>query len=648
LRARRAVVPLPLGGIPIMVEFRILGPLEVIKHDRALALGGPKQRALLTILVLHRREVLTTDRLIDELWSDRAPATAAKTVQVYVSNLRKSLGDGLLMTKGRGYVLDVASAQVDVDRFEALVADGRQALEDGDARRASDRLREALVLWRGPPLAEFAYEPFGRSEAARLEEEYLAAVEDRVDADLALGRHSTLIGELEALVREHPFKERLHAQLMLALYRSGRQADALEHYRQARRTLIDELGIEPAPELRKLERAILNQDPALQPPSRGSGRNRIAARRGGPLLAVIIGAVLLLLAAVAAALTDNHDARVAITAHPAGLMVAIAPATDRTLSAIPVGRAPGDIAVGGGSVWVLSDDDLTISQVNPQAREVVNTFAAGAGPLRLTYGDGSLWVGSIAGRPLLNPDLASLVRIDPTATSLPAQTISLPRRVLNTIYDEGNDASWAKKLAVGNGVIWVASSDGSVYRIDPRTGRRVATIHGLHSGSVALDPTGVWALGADVDRGYISLISARANSVVTRMTVPSANIGAATVGDGALWFTGHDQGAHGAITGIGQESLWRVRVGDTAHVNLGLGLGTPGIALGDGSIWVINPGADTVIRVNPTTLRVLKTIGLPGPPGGIAFDDGVVWVSVTTAYSSTGGIAQPHPENLIR
>jgi DNA-binding SARP family transcriptional activator/DNA-binding beta-propeller fold protein YncE len=632
-----------------MVEFRILGPLEVVNHDRALALGGPKQRALLAILVLHRGEVLATDRLIDELWGERAPATAAKTVQVYVSNLRKALGHGLLVTKGRGYVLDVTAEQVDLDRLRALASQGHQALEDGDAPRASDRLREALALWRGPPLAEFAYEPFGRSETARLEDEYLAAVEDRVDADLALGRHATLIAELDALVCEHPFKERLHSQLMLALYRSGRQADALEHYQQTRRMLIDQLGIDPGPELRELERAILNQDPALQQPSRGSVRDRVPSRRRGPLTVVIIGAVLLLLAAVSAALINNHTARVAITTHPAGLMVAIAPATDRTVTAIPVGRAPGDIAVGGGSVWVLSNDDLTISQINPQTREVLNTFAAGAGPLRLAYGDGSLWVGSIAGRPLLNPDLGSLVRIDPTATSLPAQMITLPRRVLNTIYDDGNDATWAKKLAVGNGVVWVASSDGSVYRIDPGRGRIVKTIHGLHSGSVALDPTGVWALGADIDRGYISLISARTDSVITHMTVPSANIGGATVGDGALWFTGHDEGAHGAITGgIGQESLWRVGVGDTTHVNLGLSTGAPGIALGAGSVWVINPGADTVIRVDPVTLHVLKIIQLPGTPGGIAFDDGVVWVSITTAYTSSGGIAQPHPENLLR
>ena len=203
-----------------MVEFRILGPLEVVEHDQRLVLGGPKQRALLAILLLHRGEVVSTDRLSDELWGERPPASAAKTVQAYVSNLRRALGDGLVVTRGHGYVLQTERGQLDVDRFEALVDAGRTSLGEGDARPASERLREALALWRGPPLADFAYEPFAQAETARLEEARSAALEDRIDADLALGRHAALVGELEALVREHPLRERLQGQLMLALYRA--------------------------------------------------------------------------------------------------------------------------------------------------------------------------------------------------------------------------------------------------------------------------------------------------------------------------------------------------------------------------------------------------------------------------------------------
>jgi DNA-binding SARP family transcriptional activator len=208
-----------------VLDFRILGPFEVLDGDRLVALGGPKQRALLVVLLLRRGEVVSRDRLIDELWGERPPATAAKTVQVYVSNLRKALGDGVLLTRGQGYLLQATPGQIDADRVAALVREGRAGFGDGDPQRASDRLREALALWPSPALADFAYEPFAQGEIARLGEERVAALEDRIDADLALGRHAALIGELELLVGEHPLRERLQALLMLALYRSGRQAE---------------------------------------------------------------------------------------------------------------------------------------------------------------------------------------------------------------------------------------------------------------------------------------------------------------------------------------------------------------------------------------------------------------------------------------
>src|SRR5204863_1907948 len=179
---------------------------------------------LLAVLLLHRGETVSTDRLLDALWGGQAPASAAKVIQGHVSHLRKALGDGLLATHGHGYVLQTAAGQVDLDRFEALVAEGRRALQAGEARIASERLGDALALWRGPPLADFSYEPFALTEIRRLEEAELAALEDRIDADLALGEHTRLVSELDSLVRQHPLRERLQAQLMLALYRCGRQA----------------------------------------------------------------------------------------------------------------------------------------------------------------------------------------------------------------------------------------------------------------------------------------------------------------------------------------------------------------------------------------------------------------------------------------
>ncbi len=242
----------------------MLGPLEVADdRGRQLVLGGRKQRSVLAILLLHRGEVVSTERLIDELWGERAPARATKTVQVYVSNLRKALGDGVLLTRAGGYTLVGERVDLDVDRFHSLADAGRRALADNDPGRAQELLRDALDLWRGPALADFAYEPFAQREITRLQDVRLAAVEDRIDAELALGVDAALVGELEALVCEQPLRERLRGQLMLALYRAGRQADALAAYRRAREYLSSELGLEPGPKLRALQVAILNQDRSL-------------------------------------------------------------------------------------------------------------------------------------------------------------------------------------------------------------------------------------------------------------------------------------------------------------------------------------------------------------------------------------------------
>jgi predicted ATPase/DNA-binding SARP family transcriptional activator len=250
-----------------VIEFRILGALEAVDQDGPVALGGPQQSSLLAVLLLHRDHPVSSDRLIDALWGEQPPPSAIKIVQGYVSNLRKVLGDGLLVTRGRGYVLHTQPGQIDVDRFTSLVAEGRRALGEGDAGSAAARLREALALWRGPPLADFAYEPFAQSEIAGLDEARLVALEARIDADLALGRDTQLVGELEALTIDQPTRERFAGQLMLALYRSGRQADALQVYQRTRIHLSEELGLEPGPALRTLQSEILSQARSLQAPT---------------------------------------------------------------------------------------------------------------------------------------------------------------------------------------------------------------------------------------------------------------------------------------------------------------------------------------------------------------------------------------------
>jgi len=247
------------SGTRLALDFRILGPLEVVADGRVVTLNAAKPRALLVILLLHAGEPISSDRLIEALWAGHPPATAGKVLQTYVSQLRKALGEGKIVTGPAGYELRVEPGGLDLHRFERLVTEARGA----EPPAAAQSLCEALALWRGPALVEFAYEPWAQGEIGRLEELHLSALQDRIDADLALGSHGELVGELERLVAEHPLAERLRGQLMLALYRSGRQAEALDAYRSARATLVEQLAIEPGSALRHLERAILDQDPEL-------------------------------------------------------------------------------------------------------------------------------------------------------------------------------------------------------------------------------------------------------------------------------------------------------------------------------------------------------------------------------------------------
>ena len=248
------------------MEYRVLGPLEVLDTGGPLPLGGVKQRALLALLILNANHVVPRERLIDELWGDEAPETAVKSVQVYVSQLRKLLPEGSLVTRAPGYMLEVEAEAVDLIRFERLVREGRSALAAGAPNRAADTIREAVALWRGPALTEFAAERFAQLEGGRLDDLRLGALENRIDADLQLGRHAEVTGELEMLIASHPHRERLRAQLMLALYRSGRQSEALDVYRNLRTTL-DEIGIEPSENLQRLERQILNHDTEIDAPA---------------------------------------------------------------------------------------------------------------------------------------------------------------------------------------------------------------------------------------------------------------------------------------------------------------------------------------------------------------------------------------------
>ena len=241
------------------LEFCILGPLEVRVDDQPVALGGKRQRAVLAALLLQAPRVVSTDRLVSDLWGGQPPKTAATSLHNLVSQLRRLLGPDVLVTQAPGYLLQVSSEQIDAFRFERALRDARHF--PPDERR--DLLGRALALWRGPALAEFAFDDFAQAEIRRLDELHLAALAERIDADLELGHHGEVVGELEALVRAHPLRETFRRQLMLALYRSGRQAEALDAYQDARSRFVDELGLEPGPELRQLQAEILRHDTGI-------------------------------------------------------------------------------------------------------------------------------------------------------------------------------------------------------------------------------------------------------------------------------------------------------------------------------------------------------------------------------------------------
>lgn len=603
-----------------MVEFRILGSLEVVEHDQPLAIGGPKQRALLAILLLHRGEVVSTDRLSDELWGERPPASAAKTVQAYVSNLRRALGDGLLVTRGHGYVLQTAPGQLDVDRFEALVDAGRTALGEADNRRASERLREALALWRGPPLADFAYEPFAQAEAARLEEERLAALEDRIDADLALGRHAALVGELEALVREHPLRERLQGQLMLALYRSGRQADALERYQQARRKLTDELGIEPGPELQELERRILNQDPELGGPSRRLPRPP-TRRRGALLLA--LGGLILAGAAAAAVLSLGGGTSGAPLLPAVDHVGVIDPRTGAVLASVSVAGAPARLATDGREVWVGGDTSQALQRIDPRSPGTVapvNGF-----PSDLVMGEGSLW--------MVDALRGTLVKVNPAYGTVAARTTLTGAAREVAVSDRAAFDPWS--VAADAGGVWVSDGSPWLYRVDAGSGQLSRRVNlGSPIDGVAATGGMLWAISGPA-ASVLRLDPARGTVTqpipIARRRLEAPFPVAIALGAGFVWVLNANTGTVTKIDPYmgGVESTITIGV-DRGPLRLAAGAGAAWVADGDGTLARIDPSSDAV-RYFPIA-HGLTDVAVAG---------GRVWVTARPGPGPQAGAGAP-------
>ena len=580
------------------MDFRVLGPLEVAADGRQLPLGGGRQRAVLAVLLLHRGEVVSFDRMVDELWGERPPETAVKTVQVYVSRLRRVLGQGVLETRGGGYVLLVGPDEVDADRFEQLAREGRRTLDAGDARGAAQLFRTALDLWRGAALDDFAYEEFARNEIARLEDLRLSVLEDRIDADLDRRRHAALVPEVESLVAEHPTRERLRGQLMLALYRSGRQAEALESYRDARRALDRDLGLEPGPELQQMERAILTQDPALTaPPRRDNGS--APARHGGILL--LVGGGLLLAAAVAAVIAITADGGSANADAPANSLAVIDPISNDVVTTVPMGLQPADVAPKGDSVWVANAGDDSVTEVDTGANAAVGTTSPGVGVAGLAAGAGAVWVGTSRG--------SEVVRMDPVVGSI---------RSIRLAPGPGDLSLGAvSPVAVGYGSVWVVSAEGAIARLDPERGQVVGEISAGNSpSSIATGAGAVWVTD-DADNTVSRIDPTSANAVTATAPVGQEPTGVA-VGAGAVW-----------VANTQDDTVARIDP-ETAGVveTIPVGARPTGIAADAGAVWVANSLDGTVSRIDPETNRVDTTIDIGEAPQEVAVADGRIWVSV--------------------
>jgi YVTN family beta-propeller protein len=606
------------------MEFRILGPLEVDNARGPIRLGGPRQRALLVLLLLHRGEAMSTDRLVESLWGERAPPAAVKTVQTYVSQLRRALGDGVIATRGHAYVLECDAGSVDSDRFGALVTDGRELLDAGEPSRAADRLRAALALWRGPPLADVAYEEFAQQEIARLGELRISATEDRIEAELAAGRAAELVPELEALVREHPVRERLRGQLMLALYRTGRQADALAAYQDARRRLTEELGLEPGPALRELQRAILTQDAALGRPSRA--RPPARGRRGAVLLAA--GGALVLVAALAAALLAlrGSEGTARLSAVAPNSVGVIDPRSGDLVAEVPVGAGPVAVAVAAGDVWVANGGDQTLSRVDPRRRSVVGTVGTGRVPADVALGGGAVWVANAT----TGNTVAAVSRIDPLSGAASAV------RVRNGSLDDFAPPT-PSVLAVGAGRVWandvrnrVASfAIGRPHAVDRFGLGAEDSVDGLVFAAGSL-----WAASSASDRLF--RIDPLRRVVVAEIPIAAAGQRVAgpyglAAGFGSIWVADSLAGSVSRVDPRLNAVTATIRVGRRPTR----------LAAGEGAVWVLNATDRTISRIDPRTNAAGPAIRLGGLATDVAAGAGAVWVTVAGGTPAPATVTTP-------
>jgi DNA-binding SARP family transcriptional activator/DNA-binding beta-propeller fold protein YncE len=627
----------------VLVEFRILGPLELLDEGEPVPLGRLKERIVLAVLLLHANEVVSRERLIDELWGESPPPTARKAVNVHLSQLRKTLarnGDDPIATTAGGYRLALEPDQLDSARVQRLLAAARERVAAGELEAAGELLSGALALWRGPTLAGLQLESLGRDEVEQLDELRLTALMDRIDCKLALGRHEDVLGELHLLVREHPLRERLRAQLMLALYRADRQAEALEAYQQTRQILVEQLGIEPSVALQRLQQGILCHDPALErstgisdanglgttgpfrqqstaldplpsAPRRLRGRRRHlgaaapaapgpraepAPRPNAKALAVAVAIIVVAGASAGAIVLTRGNARASrLVAVAANSVAKIDASSGRVLADLPVGDTPVALVASKKSLWVVNRGDRTVSRIDTRTGRVRalggSTFAYDIA----AAADGNVWIS--------DSHRSSVVRMNSGTEGFPSgsaapETVQVPGR--------------AGPVAAGGGYLWVGE----------------AAFQSLLSS----DPTGVSAVAR------IDLRTHRLTSVVRLPQVPIAII----VAYGSTWVVNWNN------------SLSVIRPGSTRPQTISLPLqpndAALAIASGLGSVWIVSRNG-SVLRVDPDSLRVVARVRPRSPEAtpnsfGIAVAGGYVWM--TNRASSTVSQIDPSTNRIVR
>jgi DNA-binding SARP family transcriptional activator len=632
------------------MEFRILGPLEAAGAAGPIPLGSRKQRAVLAILLLRANEVVSYDRLIDDLWGECPPPSAPHTLQVYVSRLRSALraagaDDGVIVTRPGGYLIRVGFGKLDLNRFEQLVEDSRRALAAESFDRAADKLRAALALWRGRALADLEFEPFARVEVERLEERRLLAVEDLFEIELRLAKHAAVVPELEVLVAQHPLRERMRGQLMLALYRSGRQAEALAAFQDGRDYLVEELGLEPSGTLRELQLAILSQDGSLEAPGNGNSSSSVsvlaaadledqpapankgtAIPRQTPVLEpeqtvsgpralhrlrthnrkrlVVIGAAIVAVMLGAAITITRGAASGSAAVSIRADSIAVLDPSGRVLADIPLGARPTAVSAGPEGVWVATRNQ-TVRRVDPSSRRITRTIGLGLVPTDLAVRRGELWAAS-AGY------LRRVIRI--TISDGDVQPVTIP-------VQKGYVGRAGHILAAGS-VVVAADGDHSLYRVRAFEARHLAEVPnglGLSGGALAVGEGSVWV--SDPHSSLLSRVDLHSGRLQAAISLgpPSEARGAPiAAGGGSVW-----------VALAARRTLFQVDPESTSVVRtFRVGSAPSGVAVEGNHVWVSDENGGGVTRIDSISGRT-RTIDLGFPTVGVAAANQLVWVAVS-------------------